>query len=165
MNIFILEVNPQVAAQMLMDKHVVKMALETAQILSTVSGGPYKPTHKNHPCVLWAGSFSENYAWLVEHGIGICNEYEYRYGKEHKCQEVIYKLRNPPNTLTKGLSPFVQCMPDDYKKELAVDAYRAYYHSKRSFATWTKRNKPYWWKVQDVQSIRTTSIDPRTIVI
>ena len=52
MNIFYLDPDPVAAAQMQCDKHVVKMALETAQILSTVLGGPYKPTHAKHPSVL-----------------------------------------------------------------------------------------------------------------
>ena len=68
MNIFVVDIDPSKAAQSLCDKHVVKMVLETAQILSTISGGPYRPTHANHPCVLWAGATKRNYLWLVEHG-------------------------------------------------------------------------------------------------
>jgi hypothetical protein len=164
MNIFILDTDPERAAQMLMDKHVVKMALETAQILCTINSVHYKPTHSNHPCTLWAKACLGNYDWLALHGIGICNEYTYRYGKTHACQKIIYELQEPIVEIPSGTSAFAQCMPDEFKcKESAVTAYRAYYHSKRSFANWTKRNKPEWWK--DVQSTRTTPIDPRTIVI
>ncbi len=145
MNIFILDTNPYIAAEMLFDKHIVKMALETAQILSTINGGPYKPTHQNHPCVKWAGAFISNYEWLVHHGIGICNEYKYRYNKEHKCEDIIHSLKEPLIDIPKGISNFVLCMPDEYKKTLAVDSYREYYKSKASFAKWTKRLQPDWW--------------------
>ena len=35
MNIFVLDINPKTAAQMQCDKHVVKMIVESAQMLST----------------------------------------------------------------------------------------------------------------------------------
>ena len=74
MNIFVLDKNPTKAANMLCDKHVVKMIVETAQMLCTtahVNGHlsvPYKATHKNHPCTLWSNESSANWDWLVEHG-------------------------------------------------------------------------------------------------
>jgi hypothetical protein len=149
MNIFILDLDPERAAQMMFDKHVVKMALETAQILSTINGGPYKPTHANHPCVKWAKDGTTNYTWLVKHGLSICNEYRYRYNKEHKCEEIIYALQEPLDNvfIPVGGSPFVQCMLDEYKQQDVVEAYREYYKSKASFAKWTKRDKPEWWNV------------------
>lgn len=57
MNIFYLSRDPVLCAEMHCDKHVVKMILETAQLLSTAhwelgSTAPYKPTHKNHPLAL-----------------------------------------------------------------------------------------------------------------
>ena len=146
MNIFVVDIDPSKAAQSLCDKHVVKMVLETAQILSTISGGPYRPTHANHPCVLWAGATKRNYLWLVEHGWALCQEYTHRYGKVHKCQGVIESLRNPPATITRtGLTPFVQCMPEEYRGPNAVEAYRRYYRADKSqFATW-KTQPPSWW--------------------
>jgi hypothetical protein len=145
MNIFVLDTDPEIAAQMLFDKHIVKMALETAQILSTINGGPYKPTHANHPCTLWAGAFTKNYDWLVRHGVAICNEYTYRYDKIHKCEEIIYALQKPLVPIREGGSYFVKCMPNEYKEDSAVNSYRKYYKSKATFATWTKRFKPEWW--------------------
>jgi hypothetical protein len=169
MNIFVLSVNPQEAARMQFDKHIVKMALETAQILSTINGGPYKPTHQNHPCVLWAAEALENYKWLVKHGIAICEEYTYRFNKRHKCQDVIESLHEPLVCIPQGCTPWVLCMPEQYKLKYldgtykTVESYREYYKSKASFANWTKRNKPDWWP--NVQSSRTISIDPRTISV
>lgn len=69
MNIFILDTNPKIAAQYHVDKHVVKMILETAQLLCSAhwlngSEAPYKLTHKNHPCAIWTRECVENYNWL-----------------------------------------------------------------------------------------------------
>lgn len=151
MNIFILSTNPIEAAQMQCDKHVVKMCLETAQILSTVVGGPYKPTHANHPCTLWAKANRTNFDWLVRHGLSLCIEYIHRYGRRHKCQDVILNIANSgfDEQLPIGISEFVQCMPDEYKHADATIAYRQYYHSKARFARWTRRSAPYWWMTEE----------------
>ena len=58
MNIFMLHQEPQIAAQYHCDKHVVKMILESAQLLCTALNEagvpmPYRVTHKNHPCSIW----------------------------------------------------------------------------------------------------------------
>lgn len=145
MNIFVLDTNPVLAAQYQADKHVVKMCLETAQILSTVAGGPYKPTHVKHPCVIWAGQNLTNYRWLVRHGLALCAEYTLRYGKRHKSQDIIESLQHF-DQLPVGVTPFVQCMPDEFKDPDPIVAYRKYYHSKAHFATW-KTQPPYWWSL------------------
>ena len=146
MNIFILDNDPEQAAIYLMDKHVVKMALETAQMLSTINGGPYKVTHEHHPCVLWAKSTLGNYKWVVKHGLAICKEYTYRFNKTHKCEEVIWLLEDPYGiALPPGSTPHVQCMPEMFKNEDVVTAYRDYYATKAGFAKWTKREEPAWW--------------------
>lgn len=146
MNIFVVDLDPNRAAKCLFDKHVVKMSLETAQILSTINGGPYKITHTGHPCVKWAGEAIENYSWLVRHGLALCAEYEYRFGKVHKCREVIWLLETPYElSLPDGATPFVQCMPDMYKHQSTTIAYQRYYASKAAIAKWTKREPPPWW--------------------
>ncbi len=145
MNIFILDSNPVKAAQYLCDKHIVKMCLEAAQMLSTISGGPYKPTHTNHPCTIWARETLGNYRWLVVHGIAIGDEYRYRYGKDHKSMEAIKACiaYRPNESLV--VTPFAQAMPEEYRNEDAVKAYRDYYMSKRAFCDWTKRDYPEWF--------------------
>lgn len=146
MNIFILSTNPVEAASMQCNKHVVKMILETAQMLSTISGGPLKPTHQNHPCTLWAGRNRTNYEWLARHGLALCQEYTLRYGKVHSCQSIIERLAEPPSNIPVGISEFVQCMPDQYKHKDPVTAYRRYYHSKARFAKWRQPAEiPFWW--------------------
>lgn len=153
MNVFILDTNPVTAAQMQCNKHVVKMCLETAQILSTINGGPYKPTHANHPCTLWAKANRTNYNWLIMHGLALCEEYTHRYGKKHKCQDIIASLANKGAELPVGVSKFVQCMPDQYKHKDPVVAYRRYYHSKADFAAWAGRDAPYWWQQAEYANV------------
>lgn len=154
MNIFILHENPTKAAQMLCDKHVVKMTLETAQILCSVLhkhniSAPYRPTHKNHPCVLWTGESEENFLWTVEHGLALGEEYTFRYGKQHKSVSVIEEAFCQADNVSfpqVERTPFVLCLPDQYKTVSAVESYRTYYREdKKEFARWTKRQQPEWW--------------------
>lgn len=149
MNIFVLDTDPATAAQMHLDKHVVKMPLETAQMLCTINAGydipvPYKPTHKNHPCTVWANSSKANYQWLVELGLSLCKEYTYRYKKVHACQKIIEALRVCPTNIPDGsLTKFAQAMPDDCKQDDAQQAYQAYYKQhKNHIAKWTGRSVP-----------------------
>ena len=152
MNIFVVHKDPQIAAQMLCDKHVVKMILETAQMLCTVvshtgAETPYRATHAKHPCTLWAAHSKANWEWLVAHGKAMCMEYTRRYGKLHKSQAVIEWCAGQNLVFPSlELSPFAQAMPAKYKNECVVTAYRAYYHGEKAkFATW-KTEVPEWWK-------------------
>lgn len=151
MNIFVLDNNPKAAAEYHNDKHVVKMILETAQILSTINHkygveAPYKATHANHPCVLWAQETSANYTWLVTLGFALCEEYTHRYNKIHKCSAVLAALAFPPDDLpVADRTPFAQAMPDDCKNPDAVTAYRDYYIKyKHNLASWKNRSAPAW---------------------
>jgi hypothetical protein len=161
MNIFIVDEDPKVAAEMLCDRHVNKMILETAQMLSSVAhryDHPtlYKPTHKNHPCTIWAGDSYENWMWLVEHGLALESEKIYRTGRGHKSAELIRWYRDngygPKNK--SGLTPFARAMPDKYKAESTSESYRRYYlNDKQRFRDgkrpkWTLRNPPDWWKYE-----------------
>jgi len=151
-NIFYLDHDPAVAAMYQHDKHVVKMCLETAQILCTVQHrygrtAPYKPTHANHPSVLWAGDCVLNYRWLVKHGEALCAEYAHRYGKEHACREIIKQVWVAPLALTERVRRQTmppQCMPDEYKVPgQTVLAYRNYYlGAKVANQNWTRRARP-----------------------
>ena len=166
MNIFVLDESPIISAQMQCDKHIVKMPLETAQMLCSVwhrygegDKVPYKEAHKNHPCTLWAGDSAENYEWLWQHGMELCFEYTRRYNKIHKCQQVIMDLGKLHATMfyycdTNG-TPHPQCMPDEYKEQdgffppevAIVRAYRQYYvNEKKDIAKWEKsRPMPDWY--------------------
>lgn len=156
MNIFVLDLDPVRAAQMQCDKHVVKMTLETAQILSTVAHQIhanvellYSPTHTNHPCVRWAARSSENYRWLLAHGAALAAEYGYRYGKIHASGVVISRCADAHvDDLLPigGLTSFEQCMAKEHQRPDPVEAYRTYYQADKSaIASWTKREPPIWW--------------------
>ena len=151
MNIFVLDQCPKLAATYYLDKHVVKMPLEIAQLLCTTLAlqgveTPYKKTHQNHPCAVWVRASLSNWNWLIQHGIAVSEEYTARYGKRHKSQEIIeWCSENLPNIPELGLTPFAQAMPDEYKHSDVVEAYRAYYRgAKNAIATW-KTTKPHWY--------------------
>lgn len=110
------------------------MVLESAQLLCTTVAmcndvqTPYKVTHKNHPCSIWAKASLSNFNWLCEHALAICEQYTRRYGKVHKSQAVIeWCIDNPPSIADIGLTEFAQVMPDEYRCADVVEAYRNYY--------------------------------------
>ena len=154
MNIFILDRDQTLCARYHLDKHVVKMPLETAQMLCTalVCHGieaKYKVAHKNHPCSKWVRQTKSNFEWLCLLGIALCKEYSYRYDNRiHKCELVIADCMGKANGIPDGeLTDFAQAMPDEYKHLDAVEAYRAYYMgAKTSLASWKNRETPEWWK-------------------
>lgn len=162
MNIFVLDESPIISAQMMCDRHVSKMILETAQMLSSVAdryGHPtlYRPTHRNHPCTLWAGESRENWEWLIKHGLALEEEKMFRTGKGHSSADVIFWYKKngygPPEG-DAGLTPFALAMPDLYKVESSVESYRGYYLGEKQFfrdgkrPKWTKRSPPDWWKYE-----------------
>lgn len=149
MNIFVLDKNPRKAARMLCDKHIVKMILESAQMLCTAhwlknGKAPYKPTHKNHPCSKWVRKSLGNYKWLVIHALEMCREYKKRYKRTHRCQKIIeWCKKNLPNIKKRKLTEFAQAMPKRYKNKSVVKAYRDYYlHEKLKFCKWGHSKKP-----------------------
>lgn len=117
MNLFIIDPDPVVAAQQQCDKHVVKMIVESAQMISTThrildgeltrrlsksgktmmkywvhpnnnwEGVLHKAVHTGHPCTKWTMVSSDNYFWHYKHFTALCDEYTYRYGKVHKCDK------------------------------------------------------------------------------
>jgi hypothetical protein len=132
MNVFYLDRDPITSAQMHCDKHVVKMIVEYAQILSTahrmldgvklrqpsVSGKTmvnywahpeewkevllYKACHFNHPSTVWARQTNNNYTWLYCMWWALCKEYTHRYGKVHKTESLKTALMNPPKNIPVG---------------------------------------------------------------
>jgi hypothetical protein len=111
MNIFYLDDNPRKCAELMTDKHVVKMILETAQLMSTahhVLDGDnlivnrdfiYKKTHVNHPSALWVRENIANYLWARDHLHALLDEYAKRYNKkptDHKTYNVFMNLFYPP---------------------------------------------------------------------
>ena len=108
MNIFILDESPILAAQWQHDRHVVKMILESAQMLScafqteytgfTMPDGSlprfYKLTHQNHPCNLWLRESFNNVIWLQFHFDALIAEYHKRFRKIHACDAMRWDFGN-----------------------------------------------------------------------
>jgi len=162
MNIFYLDKCPVNAATMQCDKHVVKMILETAQLLSTAhrvldgdehadTMGLYKATHKNHPSAVWVRSGALNYIWTSRHLNALCNEYSNRYGKVHKTERLLTKLALLPHNIERAVEMYEppMCMPEHYKDETcAVTAYRNYYKGDKAYmCKWNKcaNSGPEWF--------------------
>ena len=165
MNIFFLSWIIQHCVEYHCDKHVVKMILETVQILSTAhhvtnptlakrwfdEGQIYKPFNPKHPCCLWMVDCRENYIWLCHFGISLCREYEYRYDKphgHHKCYPILkfLSLNVPDLPSNNGVITLPRmAMPDQYKYADPVHAYRLYYlNEKQRMLVWRKRGPPSW---------------------
>lgn len=159
MNIFYLDKDPATCAKYHCDKHVVKMILESAQILCTVINEkagyqvtPYKSTHRNHPCTLWAGQSYENADWLVQLTYNLNTEFMYRFNHKlsHKSWQMLEDIGI--STLIKvylpklgGTTPPALAMPEEYRSEDPVESYRLYYRlDKQHLLKYSKRERPDW---------------------
>tara|TARA_Y100000356_G_scaffold93606_1_gene79039 strand:- start:687 stop:1001 length:315 start_codon:yes stop_codon:yes gene_type:complete len=90
----------------------------------------------------------DNFEWVHCYANALNDEYHYRYGKQHKSVvEVVNALPEPKNLPRKGLTPFGMAMPEDLQDpDDVIGSYRLFYHTdKATFATWSHRDKPYWW--------------------
>ena len=151
MNIFVLDYQIDKCAKYHCDRHVVKMILESAQMLSTalrlngvIKG--YKPTHINHPCTIWTRASLSNWKWLRNLASHLHSEYKFRFKKQtnHVSWDLINSLPYPP-IKDKGLTKFAQAMPSIYKSEDTVTAYRNFYIAEKvKILSWTGRKTPEW---------------------
>jgi hypothetical protein len=135
MNIFILDDDLKKSVQMLCDQHLNKQLLELAQIISTVMGGPYKPTHRNHPVTIWA---KDNLEFCRHYADALHEEYKHRSNKTHKSYEVILKILDI-TTHNVSYSKFpirndVGLMKEKFKEWLSRE--------KPLVPRWTNRNVP-----------------------
>ena len=165
MNIFHLSECPVESAVWQHDKHVVKMVLETAQLLSQAvrlvpewqphfnRRDVYKVTHQHHPSSRWTRRSVPNLFWLAKHGIALSDEYSHRFWRRHKSAAIIHlvadKIGALPAVDTDDLTPFAQAMPVEFKRpDDPVAAYRAYYLAEKVHvdSNWTNRRKdlPEW---------------------
>ena len=151
MNIFVTDPCPIQSARNLPDKHIVKMPLETCQMLAIIysdwyygvgklyksDGTPYRTAHgafRNHPCTQWAAANQYNLAWLIRHGYALCDEYYARYGKLHTCQDVIQQAeriyhRSFDDQLSQSsrkVTSFTRAMPESIKFDTTIDTITAY---------------------------------------
>ena len=165
MNIFFVDRDPEQCARDHCDKHVCKMVIEYGQLLSTahrvldgddapdevyqqptritpVQSGPGIISSTKQPYELWAN---------------LCEEFAVRYGKEHLTYtKLANHVKHPPKNipvihcsgciLTGPATDPPQCMPDEYKDDDTVQAYRKFYlGAKSGFAAWAHSPAPSWW--------------------
>ena len=187
MNIFALSKCPQESAKQMLDKHIVKMPTETCQMLHTnilymkyfqqygeepqlkdlksfhqeIGSKLMKPAMLNHPSTIWARQSRENFDWLYHHGMALCEEYTYRYGKEHgtykrmlNCHSLSRKETCFVSFPHSGLTPVTIAMDDMYRIEntfddeweFVIQSYRHYYlEGKWRIAEWRKERRPDWF--------------------
>ena len=151
MNIFVTDADPIQSALNLPDKHVVKMPLETCQMLAIIysdwyygvgnlhklDGTPYRTAHgafRKHPCTIWAADNQYNLAWLIMHGLALCEEYTLRYHKVHACQDVIHQATRiydsifdaPAYSACHKVTRFTRAMPESIKFDTTIDTITAY---------------------------------------
>ena len=155
MNIFHLHKDPKTCAEYHCDKHVVKMILETGQMLSTAyrrhfgdNDDLYKTAYPRHPMTVWVGNSGGNFSWtmkLLEH---LLEQYTLRYNKIHTTSR-IFNLLNTKHVYWKDLTgDFLDpplCMPDDCKRDCYIFSYRKYYKEYKShFAKYTAVDIPHF---------------------
>ena len=164
MNIFVTSLCPIQSARNLPDKHIVKMPLETCQMLAIIysdwyygvgklykqDGTPYatkRGAFRNHPCTQWAAANPYNLAWLIRHGYALCHEYNLRYNKVHTCLDVIEQAeriyhKSFDNLMLSDASikvdSFARAMPEYLKYDdtiTTMEAYKRYLNTKPWLAT------------------------------
>ena len=163
MNIFVTDSCPIQSARNLPDKHIVKMPLETCQMLAIIysdwyygvgklyksDGTPYRTAHgafRNHPCTQWAAANQYNLAWLIQHGLALCNEYTARYDKVHTCQDVLYQavhiyqacFDTYLDVAYPKVTSFTRAMPESIKYDNSIStitAYKRYLNTKQWLAS------------------------------
>ena len=157
MNIFYLHEDPIQNAKWHIDKHIVKMPIEYAQLMSTahrlLDGEMYlgktaigrnikrwklhderedilyKASHINHPSAVWVRESIENYFQMYKLYMAVLAEFTNRYGKVHGSSKPSIALIRPPSNIpmVKG-TQLPQCMPEICKvKNNPILAYRNYY--------------------------------------
>lgn len=173
MNLFVVDRDPVKAAECLPSKLIVKMPLETCQMLAVNMGplyldwGPIRKKdgtaygHKgfrNHPSTIWARESHPNMAWMITHGLALCGEYTRRYGgKTHACVLGLLDAKKhfevntgKPLAVWREVTRFARAMPEELKDNKSIDdvtAYRLYINGYKKYAEWKRRPeaKPSWW--------------------
>lgn len=171
MNLFACDPNPITAAKSLPDKHVVKMCIENAQMLAVALGPMHgygwgnirrkdgnfysERAHFNHPSTKWIRASHANLAWAIVHGLALCHEYTFRYGKIHASTiahlDAVRLFHENAGKLSiwTDAGEFARAMPEYLKFDesiSSVEAYRQYLVNHKPWAKWKVENRrPAWW--------------------
>lgn len=148
MNIFFTSNDPVECAQALDDKRLVKMPVESVQMLSSAiarhGGSPvYRVAWTKHPCTIWSGDCRANFEWHLAHLKAMNDEFIHRYGKDHGSYAAGYdKLVAQSHLIpdTDIMTPFPNC---SLRKDVAdvLEAYRLGFEIK-----WQNDKRPPRWK-------------------
>jgi hypothetical protein len=161
MNLFVLDRMPDKAAQYNCDSHVRKIILEATEMMGCAyDDGDFAPwpwvsksKFVNHPMSYWVRENRHNFSWTLEHAYALCSEFEYRFGKPHKCFQYLDWISHniPINNLSDDKqSDWPRCF-GYWKEDIeitndAIQDYRKYYRlAKRHLMIYTKRNLPEWY--------------------
>ena len=155
MNLFVTDPSPVASATALDDRRLVKMTLETAQIICTALHGrgvvvPYRPTHAAHPVVRWASESDANLGWTTQHLLALAHEYSRRFGRVHASAAAVASVL--PRHPCQPPDGFANCAR---RAELGIDftgvrpvhlAYRLYMQERwsREAPKWTNAGRPSW---------------------
>jgi hypothetical protein len=164
LNIFAVHENPWDAARALPDKLVVKMPIECNQMIAPwlfatrgkhiqrKDGNNYGTKgFANHPCSRWLYESDHNVKWLICHSLALCSEYNSRYLKTHACLKATFQALNHlgkewnSSTDWRLHTPFPMAMPEKYRQEDRVKAYRNFVIHEKHYAEWNHSKKPEWW--------------------
>jgi hypothetical protein len=159
-NLFYLDSDPKKCAQYYCDRHVNKIMVEIAQMLSQAHYDfgneipPYKKSKLIKPQILiytWITESRGNYIFAGKLALELLEEYKYRYNKEtHAC---IYPLawltshiplRLPDKGQTKFKLTNNVFAYEDYFSEIEASRF-VYVDYKCKKDRWTKRPKPEWY--------------------
>ncbi|MCE5250894.1 hypothetical protein LLG96_11800 [bacterium] len=161
MNVFFLHRDPVMCARYHCDRHVVKMQLEDAQLLSVavrkcgIDAG-YRLTHGNHPAVVWTQASIGHWLWLRSLAFELEKEWRFRYShpeeKTHKSVDVVRQLPVPPLP-ERGWTDPPPIMDGKYiTGGDSIASYRTLYREdKVRFATWKRRPAPGFMKGASVR--------------
>jgi len=162
-NFFYLDENPKKCAKYYCNKHVVKIPIEIAQILSkihyiTESNIDYSKIYKNSTVIkntigpyCWAKESLDNYLWANKLGLELINEYKLRYKKtQHKTESILqYLYENPPNIPNIGKTRFIGTNKYDMfqyiSKNPVICARYNYAEMKCTNDKWNMDNIPNWF--------------------
>ena len=148
MNIFFLDRDVAQNAIYHTDSHVVKIILESCQMMATAypqGTAPYKRTHANHPMSVWVRSHADNFLWTLSYCYALCAEYTYRFDKIHKSQAVADWYFNNLPDIPDGFTDPPRCFGQFVVPitEDVVTDYRNYYKvAKAHLFKWKNREIP-----------------------
>ncbi len=175
MNIFCTNDDPIVSAQELCDQHCrSKMQIESAIMLQhcfdnkilldapKTKSGKHRKAGKgyfNHPCSVWVRESKANFMWLVEHALEMFRERDFRWPRSNEhftkhfiewCKDnahkTLYCKKTELTPFAVAINPESKCrLMKDFDKLPTLEKYRNYIRFDKDFATWTTRQRPFWY--------------------